>query len=254
MGSIVIGNGRGVLILSSGGGSEYVFTNFLLRDDFIADDAGPLATPRISLPGPGTLTLVQTDGQFSISGGKLAFPAQSTPVMGDQSLWGEVLTRVAGRAVIGVVNFSTASYMALGYDSEQSGTVDDRAISLSGGTWSADGAIELGATASTTTDYKLCIVARSLGGFYFIKGGSFTDWTLVWVSPTGSASVYPVFANYDSAGTLDTFRILDLPAPFDTDYGLATQRLAGSVAQGTTFVHEANCVIEFVMTTLPQQR
>jgi hypothetical protein len=47
-------------------------------------------------------------------------------------------------------------------------------------------------------------------------------------------------------------RVAQLTAPWNaSDYGLATQQLAGARAPGDTFTHEANCLIEFTVATLP---
>ena len=42
-----------------------------------------------------------------------------------------------------------------------------------------------------------------------------------------------------------------LPAPFNTEWALVTQRLAGARAANDTFTHTANALIEFTMTTRP---
>lgn len=44
---------------------------YLLRDEFIVPDAAPLASPRTCEPGPGTLTVVDAAGKFSVAGGNL---------------------------------------------------------------------------------------------------------------------------------------------------------------------------------------
>ena len=254
MSSVNIGGVRGIAVFGPGGGAtQYIFANFLLRDDFLVDVAAPLASPRTCLPGPETLTMVQTDGQFSISSGKLTFAAQMTPAWGDQAAYSAVQARVAGRAVLGKINASGALGM-FGWDVNQA-ALPSEAIYLDGSNnlsvWLPGPASAVVGAWAQSTDYSLAVVMRTTGTFMFIKGGAFTNWTLIWVEATATGTRYAAFLNYQLAGTFDNFRVIDFPAPFATDYGLATQRLAGSVAQGTTFVHEANCVIEFVMTTLP---
>ncbi len=64
------------------GGPQYEGC-YLLRDDF-PGVAAPLASPRICVRGPGSLTLDQTDGNFSIVDGEFTWPAQVTPTWGDQ--------------------------------------------------------------------------------------------------------------------------------------------------------------------------
>lgn len=55
----------------------------------------------------------------------------------------------------------------------------------------------------------------------------------------------------DGAGTYAVTKASDGPEPFDTDTGLATDVKSGAVSAGTAFVHEANCIIEFTVDTLP---
>lgn len=215
-------------LLSQGGAAPIVY---LLRDEFTIDASAPLTSPRTAEPGPGTLTLVQTDGQFSISGGKLAFPAQTTPTYGDQGIIGSALTRVAGRTLIDSFNMTTVDEVCilgwmntntLNYSNSASISHVVRFFTTALVTQdkSASAIAQAGAP-STSTDYKLALVLRSTGCFALINGGSYTDWTLFWIFADNSATVYPVFSNYAAAGTLDYIRVTDLAAPFDTDYGIA---------------------------------
>lgn len=252
---MVVGPSVGVSL----SGNDYA--TYLLRDDFTTAEAAPLASPRTAEPGPGTLTLVQNDGQFSISGGKLAFPAQTTPAAGDQGFIGAGLSRVAGRALISKINASTMADMFNSVWASANSIVFGGFGNMAGGFYMetaslyvvefAVGFIVAGGL-SAATEYSVCTVQRASGHFALIKGGIYTNWTLLYVGATSNtATVYPAFSNSKAVGTLDTFRVLDLPAPFDDDYGLATDRLSGAVSAGATFTHEADCVIEWTQTTLP---
>ena len=46
-------------------------------------------------------------------------------------------------------------------------------------------------------------------------------------------------------------RLAQLPAPFNVDDVAPVDEIAGAVAAGTAFTHEADCTIEFEVTTLP---
>lgn len=230
--------------LAGGGGIVY-----LLRDDFTTAEAAPLASPRTA-SHVGTLTLVQTDGEFSISGGKLNFSAQTTPAWGDLAAYSALQSRAAGRAVVGKLTPSS-TYAMLGWDANQASVVSE-------GIYFTDTnnlAVWLGATApivatwAQATEYRVAGVMRATGAFMLIKGGTYSEWTLLWVEAAATGSRYATFLNYQATGTLDTFRVRDLPAPFDTDYGLATDRKAGAVSAGATFTHTADCVIEWTQTT-----
>lgn len=234
---------------------------FLLRDDFTTDDAAPLTSPRTAEPGPGTLTAVQTDGQLSVSGGKLAFPAQTTPAFGDQGFYDATArSRLAGRALLYGINGSTVTlaeraYIGWGVSAAVHSVDGGHSVGFNP---NATGGLNVSLSSTVvllvgtfvaSTDYQVAVIQRGSGAIYLIKGGLFTSWTLLWVENAGSTTpLYATFSNHSFAGALDFFHALDLPAPFDTDYGLATQRIAGSVSASQAFVHEADCLIEYGWT------
>lgn len=109
------------------------------------------------------------------------------------------------------------------------------------------------ATPVQATDYYLAIILRPTGAHYAIKGGAFTSWTLLWVSATlNTATLYPNIA--DKVNTIcatDFVRAIQLSGLWSTDYAVATQRLAGARSAGDVFAHQADCLIEFTVTTVP---
>lgn len=237
----------------AGGGS----LTFLLRDDFISDASAPLTSPRTAEPGPGTLTITDTENKLSISGGALTCAGgKASPAFGDPGIWGGVLARVAGRTLITKLTHSAANtFMQIGWDSDASGASADNDYYLTNtgviAVYRAN-ATTLSVGTYTAAEFTYAIVLRTTGTFFFVKGGSYTSWTLLWVrSSENTASLYPAINNHSAAWSSAYLRVLDLPAPFSTDYGLATQRLAGARSAGDTFTHTANCVIEWTVTTVP---
>jgi hypothetical protein len=92
------------------------------------------------------------------------------------------------------------------------------------------------------------IIQRSSGAFY-IAGDR-----LLYVSDAPSGDYYFSLGGNNLVNLFyNTLRISLLAAPWDTDYGIATDRKAGSVSEGTTFTHEADCLIEYTVTTLIDQ-
>lgn len=208
---------------------------YLLRDEFMTDAAAPLTSPRTCEPGPGTLTLTQTDGQLSISGGKLTYPSQATPVWGDQGFYAEKrgggsFARVAGRAFIFTLKQPTTANplllswhttTALGAAGDVNSVLE---ILFEAGTFRVlDGStlISTPYTWSASTDEIFALVLRGTGGLIFKKISG--TWTLLWVGTVANTSnLYPVFKNHQGAGTLDGLKVRDLPVPFTTDNGLCT--------------------------------
>ena len=230
---------------------------FLLRDDFTTDDSAPLTSPRTAEPGPGTLTAVEVDGTLAISGAALDFTAQSSPTNGDLGFYGTGgFALSGGLAFIVSINFSTISHAGFGFvnsaDVIYSAAGGNRwALSPGTGTLGIlneeESSLTLTDTISTSTQYEFAVILRSNGVFYLIKGGAFTEWTLLYVTNDApEATVYPMFGNSASVGSLEYFYLAQLPAPWDTDNGIATMYNA-SPDSGLAITHEADCILEMVI-------
>ena len=183
---------------------------YLLNETFRSSHAAGLHSPRKVSPGPGKITVVETDGALSTDNGVCTFTAQDTPAWGAQGFYAGAVTRAAGQML--VVDFNISTWEACGFGWHAAEAVVDTA--------SMEHAIELSATdgvllnedsniiyqgLSTGTDYKLAIVLRDVGAFYYLHDG--TQWILLWLTDTGTtATLYPSFSNLAGAGTIDDFR------------------------------------------------
>lgn len=247
-----VGTGRSLMTPAS--------IKYSLRAEFPTPQAAPMPTSYSE--GIGRLNFSQNDGQLSISGHKLVLPGQTTPSTGDQGFYGEAtgggaFARLIGRTLLTQVNLSNAS------SAIYSGPGWARSPSASSNSYDAmyyitSGAINVGVsnTASpgyvgavaNSIDYQLAISLRSVGAYYFIKGGAFTDWTLLWVSTTqNTANLYPSYDNYNGIGTIEYFRVRDLLLPFDTDLGFVTLSQPSPVS-GTTYVADADGIYHLTIT------
>ena len=109
--------------------------------------------------------------------------------------------------------------------------------------------------ATNTVEYSYACILRSVGGFVFVKGGAqYPEWTLLWA--VHASTTTPLYALWTSNGDgniwRDDFGILELPAPFDADYGIATQQVT-SAGVGTTITHQANAIIYAAWTAVTGQ-
>jgi hypothetical protein len=242
------------LILNFGGASAPSATP-VLTVNFATDDAAPLTSPYAG--ELGSLTIVETDGTFAVSGGKLTYTAQTTAAWGDQRFYGAGVARQAGRALTTTFRYSTAGqavYFCAFAQSNNPGFgsaagIDNSIAKASGTTinYAAGAALIAGHTfesLSSNTSYQVAVVLRSAGAFYFSKLSG--TWELMWVDAAGTtATVYPMFGNFDSAGSLDYFRLGDLPAPFTTDNGIATVNAA---SPSGSYTATADQLIELTLT------
>lgn len=222
---------------------------YLFQDEFTTDQAGPLPANRTAEPGPGQWVLVQNDGNLSITGQTLAYPTQTTPVMGDQGGYtASTYARVAGRGLFanyrrnGTTQASMFGWFAitsLGYAG-----IASRAAFFASIISAASSAINI--PGSTLTPfvanvwYSIAVILRPSGSFVLIKGGVYTKWSLVFVGVEGSSSnLRGGFSNQNASGNIDDVRIVDLPAPWNTQYGIATNYLS-SVTSGNTTTSTAD--------------
>lgn len=228
----------------------------VLSVSFATDDAAPLTSPYAG--EVGELTIVQTDGTFAASAGTLAYTAQSTPAWGDQRFYGAAVARAAGKALSTKFRYTTAGqavYLCTFAQSNNPGFGSaagiDNGFAKASGTsinYAANASLVGGGitmeTLNSSTDYQVAVVLRSAGAFYFSKLSG--TWELMWVDAAGTtATLYPMFGNFDSAGSLDFFNVGDLPAPFTTDNGIALLNVA---SPSGSYTGVANALIEMALT------
>lgn len=230
---------------------------YLFRDEFTTAQGAPVASPRAAEPGPGITTLVQADGQFSISAGKLNVPAQASAVWGDLSACTDIdvartglclalkpnASSLADGAVLGLGNgggTGAASILHALYLSNNAANY----FSFLTPTWALAPFLDAGVLGAT---YSCYVIARPTTGCFLVVGTK-----MLYVSDLGNtATLRGKFTNKKMVGTVDDLKLVRLPAPWNTDYGIATQRLAGNRSAGDVFVHIANALIAFTVTTRP---
>jgi hypothetical protein len=236
-------------------------TSVLLDDQFLTDVVAPVGRLKSS-PGPGLMKVVDTENKISVSGGKLVFSGgKAVPAYTDPGIEYESVPRQSGLFLTARVNFPALSSEALlGF--KRSASFDnwlDGGFKFAGNSvrFMEDGAVGQNsisiATVLANVDYQVGVALSNRGTFYLIKGGEISDWTLLWSSVGGflPSPLYPQIFTYARSFSCDYIRTTILPAPWNSDYGLATQQLAGARNQGDTFTHEADALIEFTVDALP---
>jgi len=221
-----------------------------LRDEFMDTRAAGSVDGTPATPGPGTRTVVDTDGDaLSIGGGVLSL-ANPNSVNGDPGIWYDAVTREAGRLfLIKFVNPTwTSKYFTLGFDINQSGGIQSNEA-----TWYLDsgvleayvGLLPAILTPSNGVDLTLAIVLRTNGAYWFYREGV-GDWIFAYTSDVGNtATLYPGFANYNFIGDIDFMRdlpptrsVLPTPLAYDTftrsDGALGSTETTGPDSQAVT--------------------
>lgn len=194
---------------------------YLLRDEFSDDRAAAVdfATGTPAVPGPGTRLDKDTNSKMSQVAGLLSFATGGIGA-GDPGRWWEIQARTAGRVLAaeitpaGIVNASAG----VGWDANQADAITD---SLNFAAAAALKFMANGAAAVTVgvyvagTSYQIRVVQRATGMRAYIKGGTYTNWSLLWVSAAGVANGYPAIGAL-GATAIFTSDYARIPTPLFT--------------------------------------
>lgn len=229
----------GLSVLPFGGAG----ISYLLRDEF----TDPLAAGSINgtpaVPGPGTRTVSDPGNELPIVAGWLG---PNTGHAGDPILgYTLALARIAGRLAVGLFNPVSAGVRVNVGFANTSGitapTFQGNGVSCFGNFFTiydeSAAPTQIDAHAANT-EYQWAVVQRAAGAYYFLMGGAFSEWNLVWI---GSSCVrdpmYAVALRCDFlTSKADYLRVPDvlwLPTPvaYDT-FTRANGALGSSEAVG----------------------
>ena len=195
---------------------------WILNDEFSDNRASGEINGTIATDGHSVRTVIDTENKLSQSGGLSVFAGgKASPAFADPGRWWPAVARAPGRILIESLQWSVFGVgLRAGWGATNSGAASAHAINVNAG--QILGPVSMGALALNTA-YKTAIVLRATGAFYFVKGGAYASWTLLWIEAAGNtASLYPAITNYNAALTADLARVppavnLWLPAPLASD-------------------------------------
>jgi len=241
---------RKLLTLLRRGGKSWIEKNALLYDTFKTAASAPLTSPRTAEPGPGLLTIVDTENKFSIVDGDLVCAGgKAAPGFVDPAIWigrdnaGSV---VSYPATAGDVSFhiitpsSLTQIMNVGFDTGTPGGTED------GFSFRSSGSLEINygtripvGSFAAGVETKLIVARRSdTGGHHFIQDGK-----LLWTSETGTnIGRYPGIVSYSAAFTAAEMALLPL-ATYNSAWGGDWTEVTDTEtnpASSTTFSCEAD--------------
>ena len=203
--------------------SNWTERDYLLYDRFITDRAAGAINGTSAEPTGGVRTVVDAGNLLSIASGKLTTTGSGGT--GDPVLYYPSTTRNAGKLLLGELSLTTGNQI-YGFSSSQTGNPSNNGAMYFRNTGSAINALESAAAISTgfslspATNYYFSFVLRSAGYYMFVKGGSATNWSLLWYSTFGNtATLYPGACPQQTSIT-DNLRIptdLWLPSPIAHD-------------------------------------
>lgn len=203
---------------------------YLFRDEFATPQAAPLTTPRTCEPGPG-VGIVSSPLTY-ISGGNIVLDSDAT-----------YISQQSYSATPGLMIL--AEYVSSGPYRCGFGPGGLQQVYEDGGIRVHPSGIFI---AISYNIGKLKIIRRSAGSFY-VDGAN----KLIYVSNSGSSALTIFVQNRIGASTLfGSLRVCQLAAPWDIDYGIATNRII-SPTSGDTTTSEADAVTEMTWTAATGQ-
>lgn len=181
---------------------------YLLNDQFTTDLAAGIVNATAPEPGPGGNRVV-TDGNsvLSISGALLSFATGGVGANNPRLSYSSI-ARAAGLLLIATVN-ETANGLDFGWSTTAANGITN-GIRLAGTALRTPTVIDIGVV-STGINYSVCSILRATGAFVLIKGGSFTNWTLVWIEPTINTT--PMFPGIRATSTTAVFTADNIRVP-----------------------------------------
>lgn len=229
--------------------------DWLLRDEFITAEGPPLASPRTCEPGPGTLTVAELNGAtISIAGDEVNMTGNGISYLDCQLYTAVAFPVVAGlMASFDFIYIATpSSYFVFGFHN----------TTPHGGDWPLAGwhtytsvsprvamGMSLYNVTSGATYGTLYVVLTAAGALWFQKiSGTikliFQTTTLPTAITTPKIFLSRHTANLGRGGFI---RVRQLPAPFDTDYGIAALDVNPGVS-GTLYTAVANAIHDLAVT------
>lgn len=196
---------------------------YLLRDEYTTTRAAGAVNGTATEPGPGgNRAATDTESKLIVSGNDLVLTGgKSSPAFADPRCSYDSIARAAGRMFLASVHLIRGT-LAFGLSYTTTGTPGSAIM------YFADGLLTLRASSNPSLPaltkgemYDFALSLRATGVFVFIRGGVYTDWTLLLAAATdNSATLYPILSNYDGQAAMRWMRIPDAlwsPAPVASD-------------------------------------
>lgn len=238
--------------------------NYLLRENFLEDDAAPITSPLPATPGPGQ-TVWQNAALWEVVDGVAQTTASSAATLPIMSITGGY-PRAAGMAFSASVaqnpqgpgpNEVVSPLVGWGNSTVAVSSGANNGVFF--GFSNIFSATELGhATANITildtsvvsTYYDFCLILRSAGSFSIIGN------KIVFIHKQGvTTPMFPVIGQLSTnrhTPQIKNVRVGRLGGSWLSDTGIATSILSGARNVNDTFIHEPNSLwIEFALTTIP---
>lgn len=201
---------------------SYIDNHYVLYDKFTTNRAAGAINGTSAEPKGGTRTVTDTNSKITLASQAIAF---ATGGVANDGIWYTSLTRTLGKVLkTNVTPSDTNGVIRFGWDSNSSGVINDALQFAASGVLSVvpNGGTAITVGAYTATPYQVVVIMRATGVFWYIKGGAFTYWTLIWITAAGTNDGVPAL-NINSTSTVFTATNIRVPnatepvAPLESD-------------------------------------
>ena len=188
---------------------------YFLYDDFTSDLLAGQVNGTKAEPGPGVRSVADTGNNLSLSGGNLV--TIGTVSGANPALRWQVIRRALGQmAFFNLRPGAGVAYtVRVGWSSPTNHAGVDSLIFNNNNALIPVIAGTIGANIGIwedNTDYAVLLIQRTSGYYWFLKGGAFTYWTLLWHLENGTTSLRcPVVSQAGTGGTPYTIRKVYIP-------------------------------------------
>lgn len=194
---------------------------YALQDEFTTNRAAGAVSGTNAEPGPGARTVIDTASFISINSGSLVF---ASGAINGNGFWLGPTGRAPGLALLSSYLSTAVNNVVYGFDTNTAINFGDASLNLSSVGIRYGSSIVIGVAPIAGTTYQIAITLRTTGAFVFIKGGIYTNWTLLWVSNLLSGATLYATLQLNGALTADVLtsymRVVSLgwlPAPLASD-------------------------------------
>lgn len=225
---------------------------YLLRDDFTTDLAAGSVNGTPAEPGPGVRSVVDTTSNISISGGKAIFASGKTPASYNDPYLdcSPVITLKTGNAfIVDIAGLPSNAWLYIGFTYNHAIDLNYHGITLAAQKINIGGYFYTYGTAlesfTPATPYQFRIIQWAYGAICEIRGGAFTDWTVLGIMckkgfATTYAQQYASIHYYSgSAFNINEVSVKKLMGGYALDYGIAVSRVEQPLA-GTDAICDPN--------------
>lgn len=192
----------------------------LLDDEFNTDLAAGSVHGTAAEPGPGTRGVADSGSYLSITSGQLRITQAITAT--NPAMWFTLYTaRIAGKIFSSHFKMSSSTNsdgFCCGHDATEPwiNNWPARAFNFYRGGILKVNSLNVSSIAiglwSVNTDYYCIRLIRSTGDMWLIKGGAFSNWTLLFADTTNSdANLYPIAKQWNNAGDSCYHSFLRIP-------------------------------------------